>query len=460
LARLCGSKSARPVYMVQKGEESSGDTTKWVVITGSPGVDDGMPVAGAGLCCWDATIITPQEDAETFCEGEDRFVESTDVWVVVMDLLNGSGSSTPRLYKGDRFLGKLVGTYTVGEEERPLYAIRKGTQADIVEIVGDSPGDAVGAPASPNAAGLWDGITNYVTVGTTTFVDPATPYTAGPECWILAPDRPDGSMEADARLKKGDRYPAIFLGQFDHDGDIRPLYAIRKAIEHGWIKFKLNYALTQSDASQAANVLESWGGKIAPDDPVTVYNLETNTGGTYVFYGEADAVGYAVWDEKLSRYKIIVLESNGPVYGCLQNNSGSTLTYTGSLLDLAFNDETWIAGMTRKTTTPNGLTIDRAGVYLIGFTGTAVEPSPAGGTGISGSVTAYLYATGSAMAHVPISTADLIRLGGVGARATMAITHINALQAGDYIHVKIGLSAVDAIILGELTALWIGPYPE
>lgn len=230
LARLCGSKSARPVYMVQKGEEStSTDTTQWVVVEESVGIDDGTPVGETDLCLWQGKKVQAEADAETFCNGEDRFTKSDDVWIVVMDLLNGSGTPGARLYKGDRFLGKLVGTYTIDDDTRPLYAVRKGTQADIVKVVGSDPGDAAGHVATPTSAGLWDGIVQYPAIGTTTFQS-ADPYIDGPPCWILAPDISTGSVDPGAKLKKNDRHPAIYLGSIDTGGDdgFRPLYAIRK----------------------------------------------------------------------------------------------------------------------------------------------------------------------------------------------------------------------------------------
>lgn len=223
----------------------------------------------------------------------------------------------------------------------------------------------------------------------------------------------------------------------------------------GWIDFTLTSALSSSSSSGAT--INDYGGSQQdvqnPGSTQTVYDDQLLWTGA-----PSGGKGRAIYDAVEDKYRIVSMGTL-PAYGCLQANAGSSLTYTGSLLNLAFNDETWIAGMTRKTTTPNGLTIDRAGVYLIGFTGTAYEASPAGGTGVSGSATAYLYYNGSAMANVPLSSGDLLRIGGVSIRTTLAITHINALAVSDYIHVKIGLSAVDAVILGELTATWIGPTP-
>ena len=458
LARLCGSKSERPVYMIQKDEAAATEESQfsWVVVEASVTIDDGTPIAPFSLCLWSGKKLTIEPTAATFCEGDDRYSRTSNIWILSVDALNGSGSSAPLLYKGDRFLGKLVGTYDVSGDSRQLYAIRKGTQHDIVRVVGESSEAVTGGNVTPHVGGVWNGEVLSITVGATNFVGGATPYTSGPPCWILAPDLPGGSVDVTARLKHNDRHPAIYLGEFDNGEGARPLYAIRMTTHFGWIKFKLSYAIGNTSSSQAATVLEYWGTKTPADGPVTVWNLEKNTAGTYVFQGVANAVGYAVWDEKTAKYKIVVMESDGkePAYGGLQV-TGASVT-GGSLQDATFTDQTEIVGMTRKTSTPHGLIADKAGDYLFTYTAIVADNSGAGGTTAVGVASAALYRSGSAMNHQPVSQAGIIVIGGTAIHATLAITHINSMAVGDYAHVKL-FGTAGLVITAQFTAVYLGP---
>lgn len=449
-------KSARWYLIASAGGT---DTTQWVVVDDSVTVADGTAVSPFSRCLWAGKKLTIESTAATFCSGEDRYTLSTNVWLLSVDALNGSGSAAPRLYKGDRYLGKLVGTYEISGDSRPLYAIRKGTQHDVVRVVGESAEAVTGGNVTPHVGGVWNGEVLYVTVGATNFVGGATPYTSGGECWILAPDLPGGSVDVTARLKHNDRHPAIYLGEFDNGEGARPLYAIRMTTHFGWIKFKLSYAIGNTSSSQAATVLEYWGTKTPADGPVTVWNLEKNTAGTYVFQGVANAVGYAVWDEKTAKYKIVVMESDGkePAYGGLQATGANIAGTAGaSLENMTFDAEMEIVGMTRKTTTPHGLIADKAGDYLFAFTAEIVETSPVGGTAVGGAANAYLYKNGVAMNGAPSCGTTMFSVSGTGIHQVVSITHINSMAAGDYAHVKMGCYN-DCSLTGRFTAVYLGP---
>lgn len=387
-------------YLLPNGDSSaSADTLQWVVVGGSDVIDDGLPVAPFGFCLWSGAILTIEPTAATFCEGDDRYTAGASVWIMSVDALNGSGSSAPRLYKGDRFLGKLVGTYDISGDSRPLYAVRKGTQHDIVRVVGESAEAVTGGNVTPSAAGLWNGEVLYVTPGATTFVGGATPYTSGPQCWILAPDLPGGSVDNTARLKHNDRHPAIYLGEFDDGTGARPLYAIRMTTHFGWIKFKLNYALTTAQSSQASTVLEYWGTKSPAPGPLSVFNLETNVAGTFVFHGNANAVGYAVWDEKLARYKIIVIESDSDDAhgGLLRQGTSSTMAAGATWKIVEFSAEMDSSyGVTLATGASAGITVTNAGIYYVSFAGSQRLSAAPAGVRSNGSFS--LYKNGAALA--------------------------------------------------------------
>ena len=76
-----------------------------------------------------------------------------------------------------------------------------------------------------------------------------------------------------------------------------------------FIKFKLTSQLKYNAASVGASQVENWDGRTPPVGSVTVYNTETDAAGVYQFYGPSNAVGYAVFDDKLGRYRIIWLET-------------------------------------------------------------------------------------------------------------------------------------------------------
>lgn len=444
-------------YLVGGPASTSESGMQWVYVDASVVIDEGTPVAPFGSCLWSGKKLTIEPTAATFCSGEDRYSLTSNVWILTVDLLNGSGSSGPRLYKGDRYLAKLVGTYDIGGDIRPLYAVRKGAQHDIVRVSGVYPENNTGNNVTPNAAGLWNGEVLSVTVGAATFVGGATPYTASQQCWILAPDLPGGSVDVTARLKHGDRHPAILLGQFDFNGDVRPLYAIRMTTHFGWIRFKLNYSLAKTQGSQVVTVLEFWGTKTPADGPLTVWNLEKNVAGTYVFQGRANAVGYAVWDEKLARYRIVVLEDDekNPAYGC-RRCTGVSITGGVGAQDLSFSDVDGLVGMTNKTTVPNGLTIDREGHYLFGFHASVAWTAPSG-TADGGQVVATLFRNGSAMSHDPLSNCSIISIGGAAIKGTLSITHINFMEVGDYVSVSMFGTSGDCAVTGGLTAVYLGP---
>jgi hypothetical protein len=93
------------------------------------------------------------------------------------------------------------------------------------------------------------------------------------------------------------------------------------------ISFRLYQQLQTNQASQTAcAVLAFWDGR-DPDPTsagITVYNLAIDYANSYKFAADANAVGYAIWNEKLSRYQIIALEGDGRSWVLVKNQSGYT----------------------------------------------------------------------------------------------------------------------------------------
>ncbi len=94
-----------------------------------------------------------------------------------------------------------------------------------------------------------------------------------------------------------------------------------------FISFRLYQRLKTSDASQTAcAVLYFWNGR-DPDPAsagVEVVNMPTDYAGIYKFSGDANAMGYAIWNEKLGQYQIVAIEGDGRHWVLVKNNSGST----------------------------------------------------------------------------------------------------------------------------------------
>jgi hypothetical protein len=101
------------------------------------------------------------------------------------------------------------------------------------------------------------------------------------------------------------------------------------------ISFRLLTRLLSSNASSAsAVVLQFWNGR-DPDPSssgVTVYNRGTDYSGIYKYSGDANAVGYAAWNEKLGLYQIIALEGDGRRWQLWKNTDSTTCPAYGCLI--------------------------------------------------------------------------------------------------------------------------------
>lgn len=128
-----------------------------------------------------------------------------------------------------------------------------------------------------------------------------------------------------------------------------------------FIKFRLNAQLKYNASSVAADRLDDWDGRQPPAGTITLYNTETDTAGTYQFYGPDDAVGFAVFDDSESRYKIIWLETQAKyIEFTLASASAGTAAFTagtatGATVNNWWDGKKFWAGTTRDIQDPQGL---------------------------------------------------------------------------------------------------------
>lgn len=100
----------------------------------------------------------------------------------------------------------------------------------------------------------------------------------------------------------------VFMGVRTLDG---ALWVVNVFNDTGLIKpladFSLGSAMTTSDASKSATIQNQYGPGKDNSTSITVYNMATSTGGTYVFEGASGARGLALWDSG-TNYRIIQME--------------------------------------------------------------------------------------------------------------------------------------------------------
>lgn len=76
------------------------------------------------------------------------------------------------------------------------------------------------------------------------------------------------------------------------------------------VRFTLDAALTTSDASQTATITDQYGPGLdntTTSGGIIVHNMETSAAGTYMFEGNLNDAGLAMWDQGTD-YRIIQIE--------------------------------------------------------------------------------------------------------------------------------------------------------
>ncbi len=234
-------------------------TTAVVQVIDTPGVTLATPSDPYGQAVWAGAIVTPQTTAPTFANdtGGNRFSPNPTptlstsgqptCWILDLDGIGGSGTPSPTLINGEMYIGILVGSYTVGSSPGvtlPLYAVRKGSQSDVVRINSNTaPPGISGSPATgqPVLPSVTSGPFFDVTVDTQTFGNSVGQFSAGVSAWLYFLDGSFqniggsyGTTPSPPVILCGDRYEAQLVGSYDpYPGNVggtsspRPLYFCR-----------------------------------------------------------------------------------------------------------------------------------------------------------------------------------------------------------------------------------------
>ena len=90
------------------------------------------------------------------------------------------------------------------------------------------------------------------------------------------------------------------------------------------VRFTLDAALTTSDASQTATITDQYGPGVdntTASGGITVHNMETSAAGTYMFEGNLNDAGLAMWDQGTD-YRIIQIECDTTPAGGEEGGGG------------------------------------------------------------------------------------------------------------------------------------------
>jgi hypothetical protein len=157
----------------------------------------------------------------------------------------------------------------------------------------------------------------------------SSPFTPLEEVRLCVINSDTGSFSTDpADLTVDEVYIGQLLG-FDGEAAV---YAIRnESTATRWIRFHLAASLAMTQSNQAGTVDQYWGGP-DPGAEVTVWNENGKAGaGHKLFSGPANAVGFATYDKRADKWRIIVLEKSALIVeGTLTNqlSGGSSANAT------------------------------------------------------------------------------------------------------------------------------------
>jgi len=272
--------------------ERAPDESAIVRITGESAVAN-MSQKNA-VCLWPGNVVTYNTDYPG-CSGG-QYQPKGEIWIAIV---NNDGEVVSYLPAGDRYLGKPVGTYAVGEDSRPLYVIRADHHLIRFQLI--SPLVCGIEPLPNNAVQLyWTG-TQYATSSqVVTVVDPYTtegavfsgmftgisqnPYQIG--------SRGYAEWKPDRRV-----YEIVFMESMAQ-----------------WIQFRTVAQLDLDDLSVKALVNEFWGGKTPDPQNVGIQVFQpVSVDDIGLFFAPSGATGYAVFDNFSNHYTIVKVE-NWPLF--------------------------------------------------------------------------------------------------------------------------------------------------
>ena len=90
------------------------------------------------------------------------------------------------------------------------------------------------------------------------------------------------------------------------------------------VRFTLDAALTTADASQTATITDQYGPGVdntTASGGIIVHNMETSAAGTYMFEGNLNDAGLAMWDQGTD-YRIIQIECDTTPAGGEEGGGG------------------------------------------------------------------------------------------------------------------------------------------
>lgn len=177
-------------------------------------------------------------------------------------------------------------------------------ETQIVEITGAQSGAA---------NGMYPGRVLRTNFRTSPGATDAIPYTTENNCWIININKTANAFGSvtftTTAIASGERYLGRLVGWQTVSGTTRPVYVIETTEGQAkWVHFELVNPLTTSDATNTgATVVTYWGGG-DPGANVDLINLPIST--DYLFAGSVGARGYATYDEREGKYRIVQMECN------------------------------------------------------------------------------------------------------------------------------------------------------
>ncbi len=204
-------------WVVVGGPQTTTSDIAVVEIVESPGIADCALVNRSPQCIYPGKVAGNNPAAANQC-GDTPWSLTDDCLIVD---ITGCQPAT-QLKKGDRYLGKRIGIIAMGEEEKPLYAIRgdKSTSGvAVIEIATESQGFDDCQTVQTNDGCVYDAILSSNNLGNQC----ETPWVDGTPIWAINV----AACNQPANVKKADRFVAVSMGDLTIGQVTKPLYAFR-----------------------------------------------------------------------------------------------------------------------------------------------------------------------------------------------------------------------------------------
>jgi len=240
------------------------------------------------VCLWPGNVVTYNTEYPG-CSGG-QYQPKGDVWIAV---INNDGETVNFLPTGDRYLGKPIGTYAVGEDSRPLYVIRADHHLIRFQLI--QPMIAGQATNPNNAIQLYWSATSDQYALSSHVVTVVDPYV------------PEGGMFEGLEQTP---YQLGYRGVAEWKPDRRVYEIVFMQRPAQWIRFQLysGVSLALGDESVRVIVRSFWGGKNPDPQSVGISVYQLTGKATGMFAAPSSAVGLAVYDDYRNRYQITFVQ--------------------------------------------------------------------------------------------------------------------------------------------------------